>query len=103
MNKSSVAFPVLGRVPEHEAPEAQGSPVCPGDCHKLKMGLSHTPPRAQGLQLLSLPGNSMGLACSEVSDVQLVLFLWKGVALLEDTTCISSGPEACLLPTQGTF
>lgn len=65
---------------------------------QLKTGLSHTPSRAQGLQLLSLPGNSMGLACLEVSDVQLFPFLWEGVALLEDTTCISSGPEASLLP-----
>lgn len=39
----------------------------------------------------------MGLAGSEVADVQLFLFLQEGVALLEDM-CISSGPEASLLP-----
>lgn len=39
----------------------------------------------------------MGLACSEVPDVQLFLFLLEGVALLEDTR-ISGGPEASLLP-----
>lgn len=95
MSKSSVAFPVLGRAHEHEV---HGSPLRSGDCHKLKMGLlSHTPPRAQWLQSLSLPGNSMGLACSELSDVQRSLFLWEGAALLEDT-CISSGPEVSLLP-----
>lgn len=64
----------------------------------MKTGLLlQTPPRAQWLQLLSLPGNSRGLACLEVPDVQLFLFLQEGVALLEDP-CISSGPEARLLP-----
>lgn len=64
----------------------------------MKTGLLlQTPPRAQWLQLLSLPGNSRGLACLEVPDVQLFLFLQEGGALLEDP-CISSGPEARLLP-----
>lgn len=64
----------------------------------MKTGLLlQTPPRAQWLQLLSLPGNSRGLACLEVPDVQLFLSLQEGVALLEDP-CISSGPEARLLP-----